>query len=49
MEYHFLGSDGKKHVVKFPSCKEADQYIAKQLNQELPNYYKQQEEEVDNI
>jgi hypothetical protein len=37
-EYYFLASDGNKYVATFDSCRDADIFIAKHLNEVLPNY-----------
>jgi len=36
--YYFNRSDGTKHEIKFPSCREADTVIAKFRKEQLPDY-----------
>lgn len=46
--YTFLGG-GQKILVDFNNCREADQFISKFRNENLPNYEAQLAPVVDNI
>lgn len=46
-EYHFADANGNRQAVLFPTCREADKFIARVKKENIPDYENRVEQELD--